>query len=73
MVVDEGLEKETLSCFIKKQIDIKIHACENSPITANFTVNGTTFTVVGDLCLKAENHPVTKQEIIDYHYKEVEE
>ncbi len=65
LVVDEGLEKETLSYFTKKQIDITIHAYENSPITAKFTVNGTPFTVVGDICLKAEKHPVTKQEIIE--------
>lgn len=59
LISDYELEQSTLSTKIKKLVDISILAKENEPICAKMCLNGKKVSVSGDVCLPAQNCPLT--------------
>lgn len=65
LIVDDKLEKEVTSRTAKINVEFYVTAKTNSPITAEFTVNDKNVTVTGDLCEKAQNHPLSLDELTE--------
>ena len=64
IISDFEQEQKLLICKNKKEVNIKITALENSPITAEFVLNNEKVIFEGDLCSVAKNQPITKDELI---------
>ena len=64
LILDSQLEESILSKTKKKPVDIEIIAEIDKPIQANFKVGESVFTVLGNICLKAEKQPLQEQDFV---------
>ncbi len=63
LIVDNDIEQQVLSFKRKLPIQIKITAHENENISATFSLNGKSYTHVGEICEPAKTQPTTCKEI----------
>ena len=63
LIVDSRQEEDVLSKINKKEIEIKVFAKENKPITAKFSLSDKTYEVLGPICMSAKSQPLTVEEV----------
>lgn len=64
LIIDAKLEEEILAQSKKREFEVSIFAEENKPIQANFLFENQTFKIYGELCQKANNQPISSEDII---------
>ena len=65
LIVDDADEKKALSLSTLKKVKLNISANENTPIRAEFFVDGFKHEVLGEVCQKAKSSPITQQQVLE--------
>ncbi|MBO5928028.1 MAG: U32 family peptidase [Clostridia bacterium] len=64
-LISDGEKEDNLNCLVPKQkVDLTIFAFKNTPIKAQYFLNGIANEVTGEILDKAENKPLEQSEIV---------
>lgn len=63
LISDYQKETEISNLQLKRAIDVSINFTENEPIKAEFIIDGNKYVEMGAVAIKAENRPLTAEEI----------
>jgi hypothetical protein len=63
--VDDADEKNALSVVTLRKVPLSIFANENTPLRAEFLIDGVKRVVLGDTCQTAKNSPITHQQVLE--------
>ncbi len=65
LIVDFELEKEISSYEKRVEVALSVIGRPNEPLKATFSLGDHIATVTGDVCLRAEKSPLTKEEVVN--------
>ena len=63
LISDYQKEQNLLNQIVRRKVEIKVFAKENSPIKAEFKLNNKSYSVEGEICVMAKSQPLTNEDL----------